>query len=96
MGLFRRLQYLLPGRRAAEEREMRAEFEALREFADPRDLGNLTLAAENARAVWGWAWLATPHRGRPVRRPRARARTELYRRRRAVVGSRDRRQRGDL
>jgi putative ABC transport system permease protein len=51
------LQYLLPGRRAAEEREMRAEFEALREFADARDLGNLTLAAENARAVWGWAWL---------------------------------------
>jgi putative ABC transport system permease protein len=57
MGLFRKLQYLLPGRRAAEEREMRAEFEALQEFADPRDLGNLTLAAENARAVWGWSWL---------------------------------------
>jgi putative ABC transport system permease protein len=50
-------RYLLPGRRAAEEREMAAEFEALKEFAEPRELGNLTLAAENARAVWGWSWL---------------------------------------
>jgi putative ABC transport system permease protein len=57
MELLRRLKYLLPGRRAAEEREMRAEFEALQEFAEPRELGNLTLAAENARAVWGWTWL---------------------------------------
>src|SRR5262249_41294456 len=52
----RRLRYLLPGRRAAEEREMTREFEALRELAVPAELGNLTLAAENARAVWGWAW----------------------------------------
>jgi predicted permease len=59
MELFRRLQYLLPGRRTADEREMRAELEALREFAEPRELGNLTLAAENARAVWGWTWLET-------------------------------------
>src|ERR1044072_6304337 len=36
---------------------MRAEFEALKDFAPARELGNLTLAAENARAVWGWAWL---------------------------------------
>jgi predicted permease len=55
--LIRRLQNLLPGRRRAEEQEMRAEFEALQAFADPRELGNLTLAAENARAVWGFAWL---------------------------------------
>jgi predicted permease len=51
------LGYLLPGRRRAEEDEMRAEFEALQEFAPARELGNLTLAAENARAVWGWTWL---------------------------------------
>ena len=57
VSLWRRLSYLLPGRRRAEEDEMRAEFEALKEFAPPRELGNLTLAAENARAVWGWAWL---------------------------------------
>ena len=36
---------------------MRAEFEALQELAPRRELGNLTLAAENARAVWGWTWL---------------------------------------
>jgi hypothetical protein len=48
---------LLPGRRKAEEIEMAAEFEALKGIAPARELGNLTLAAENARAVWGWAWL---------------------------------------
>ncbi len=26
-------------------------------MAEPGELGNLTLAAENARAVWGWNWL---------------------------------------
>lgn len=36
---------------------MRREFEALQAFAGPRELGNLTLAAEDARAVWGWGWL---------------------------------------
>ena len=36
---------------------MRAEFEALQSFAGARELGNLTLAAEDARAAWGWAWL---------------------------------------
>ncbi|MCL4401296.1 MAG: ABC transporter permease [Acidobacteria bacterium] len=30
---------------------------ALAEIAGRRELGNLTLAAENARAVWGWTWL---------------------------------------
>jgi predicted permease len=55
--LMRRLGYLLPGRRRAEEEEMRAEFEALQDLAPARELGNLTLAAENARAVWGWTWL---------------------------------------
>jgi predicted permease len=53
----RRWKYLLPGRRRREEDEMRAEFEALQQIAPARELGNLTLAAENARAMWGWAWL---------------------------------------
>src|SRR3982751_74455 len=57
MSFLRRLLYLLPKNRRSEEREMRAEFEALQAFANPRELGNLTLAAESARAVWGWAWL---------------------------------------
>ncbi len=37
---------------------MREELESLRELAGhPRELGNLTRAAENARAAWGWTWL---------------------------------------
>lgn len=55
--MFRRLKYLLPHIRRREEREMEEELAALREIAGPRELGNLTLAAENARAVWGWTWL---------------------------------------
>src|SRR4051794_36603474 len=57
VNLLRRIGYLLPGRRRTEEEEMRAEFEALKEIVPARELGNLTLAAENARAVWGWTWL---------------------------------------
>ena len=36
---------------------MQEELAALEEIAGRRELGNLTLAAENARAVWGWEWL---------------------------------------
>jgi len=39
------------------EREMQEELKALEEIAGRKELGNLTLAAENARAVWRWAWL---------------------------------------
>ena len=53
----KRLRYLWPGYRRAEEREMQEELAALEEIAGRRELGNLTLAAENARAVWGWEWL---------------------------------------
>jgi predicted permease len=53
----RRWKYLFPGFRRAEERDMQDEFDSLKEIAGPRELGNLTLAAENARAVWGWGWL---------------------------------------
>lgn len=36
---------------------MQEELAALEQIAGRRELGNLTLAAENARAVWGWEWL---------------------------------------
>lgn len=36
---------------------MQEELRALTEIAGKRELGNLTLAAENARTVWGWTWL---------------------------------------
>jgi predicted permease len=50
-------KYLIPRFRRAEERDMQEEMEALAGIAGRRELGNLTLAAENARAVWGWTWL---------------------------------------
>src|SRR5215467_13129565 len=59
MGIWRRLKYLLPSYRRAEERDMQEEFDALAAIADRRQLGNLTLAAENARAQWGWTWLSS-------------------------------------
>src|SRR5258708_36610358 len=36
---------------------MREELEALAEIAGPRELGNISCAAEEARAVWSWRWL---------------------------------------
>lgn len=51
-------KFLLPGYDKRQEREMREEFEALEGIADRRDLGSLTLAAENARSQWRWAWLS--------------------------------------
>ena len=57
MSWWRRLLYLWPANRRALEQDMQEEMEALRELAGRRELGNLTLAAENARSVWGWDWL---------------------------------------
>ena len=57
MMLWRRLGYLLPWRRRAAERDMRDELRSLAEMARPGELGNLTLAAEDARAEWGWTRL---------------------------------------
>src|SRR5437879_12213089 len=56
-GQMTRWKFLLPHLRRKEEREMQEELAALEEIAGRRELGNLTLAAENARAVWGWEWL---------------------------------------
>mgnify|MGYP001079593031 CR=1 FL=1 len=57
MNLRGKLIYLLPCRRRAEERDMQEELRSLKEMAGPGELGNLTLAAENARAVFAWIWL---------------------------------------
>ena len=57
MMLWRRLGYLLPWRRRAAERDMQEELQSIAEMAGPRELGNLTLAAEDARAEWGWTRL---------------------------------------
>jgi predicted permease len=57
MTLWRRLTYLLPWRRRAAERDMQEELRSISAMADLRELGNLTLAAEDARAEWGWTRL---------------------------------------
>jgi predicted permease len=57
MTLWRKLAHLIPSVRRAAERDMRDELDALREIAGPGELGNLTLAAEDARAAMGWITL---------------------------------------
>jgi putative ABC transport system permease protein len=57
MSLWKRLLYWWPSNRRSIELEMQEEIEALQQVAGRRELGNLTLAAENARSVWGWDWL---------------------------------------
>jgi len=52
-----RWKYLIPHFRRTEEREMQEELTALIRDRGKAELGNLTLAAENARMVWGWTWL---------------------------------------
>lgn len=61
MSILHRLKYLTPSRRRALERDMREELESLAAIAQTQEarseLGNLTRAAEEARAVWSWIWL---------------------------------------
>jgi macrolide transport system ATP-binding/permease protein len=52
-----RLKSLWPAWRRRQEREMREELASLGGIAGAKELGNLTLAMENARAIWGLAWL---------------------------------------
>lgn len=54
MKVWNKLLNLLPARRRALEADMREELEALRGLAHPGELGNLTRAAENARAELSW------------------------------------------
>ena len=51
---WRKLKYLSPSRRRQEETDMQEELESLAQIAGRRELGNLTIAAENARAAWHW------------------------------------------
>ena len=55
--ILKRLLYLLPWRRRAAERDMQEELQSIAAMAAPGELGNLTLAAEDARAEWGWTRL---------------------------------------
>ena len=59
MMIWNRLRYLWPAWRRHEEREMREELESLTAIAGAKELGNLTLAVEDARATWGWTWLGS-------------------------------------
>jgi predicted permease len=54
MPLLKRLQFLLPRWRRAAERDIDDELRSIRAMAGPNELGNLTLAAEDARAELGW------------------------------------------
>ena len=54
---WKKLTLLWPSRRRREELDMQEELKSLAQFTDPRELGNLTLAAESARETWGWTWL---------------------------------------
>ncbi|MBZ5593775.1 MAG: ABC transporter permease [Acidobacteriia bacterium] len=57
MMIWNRLKYLWPAWRRRQERDMREELESLTAIAGSKELGNLTLAIEDARATWGWTWL---------------------------------------
>ena len=61
MSLLWKLKHLLPARRRALEDDMREELASLAaisaEEGERRDLGNLTRAAEESRAVLTWTWL---------------------------------------
>jgi putative ABC transport system permease protein len=57
MMFWKRLGYLLPWRRRAAERDMQEELRSIAAMATPGELGNLTIAAEDARAEWGWTRL---------------------------------------
>jgi predicted permease len=59
VSFWRKLRALLPGYRAAQEREMQEELESLKAIAGRNELGNLTLVAEDARSAWRWNWLDT-------------------------------------
>lgn len=61
MSLIGKLKYLLPSHRKAVETDLRDEIECLAAIAEAEgaraNLGNLTRAAEEARATWTWTWL---------------------------------------
>jgi predicted permease len=56
MSLWKKLTHLIPAVRRAEERDIREELESLRDIAGPAALGNVALAAEDARGVFQFRW----------------------------------------
>jgi predicted permease len=62
MQFWQRLKSLLPSHRREREDDMQAEFDSLAAFAEPGELGNLSRAAEEARAVWSWIWIEQLYR----------------------------------
>jgi putative ABC transport system permease protein len=56
MSFWKTLRSYRPSERAARERDMQEELESLRAMAGRKELGNLTLAAENARRAWTVLW----------------------------------------
>lgn len=54
MSIWKKLTYLVPSNRRAAERDIQEELESLAEIAGRRELGNLTLAAEDARSELTW------------------------------------------
>ena len=56
---WKRLTYLWPARRRREEKEMREELESLAAIAGSKEIGNVALAMEDARAAWGWTWFTS-------------------------------------
>ncbi len=57
MTLWRKLRNLPRSRRRSLEQDMREELDSLAAMAPAKELGNLTLTAEEARATWSWTWL---------------------------------------
>lgn len=57
MTFWKKLVRLWPSQRRRDEQDMQRELASLREMARPGELGNLTLAAEDARQTMSWPWL---------------------------------------
>ena len=56
MKILRRLHYIF--RQRQMERDLAQEIEFHRHMTDsPREMGNITRAREEARAVWVWPWI---------------------------------------
>jgi hypothetical protein len=62
MSVWRKLKYLLPSYRRALEKDMEEELRSLSELSGTGELGNLTRAAEEARAVWACVWVEQLYR----------------------------------
>ena len=97
MSRWRKLNYWInPGARRAEERDIQEELEALRQFAEPGELGNLTLAAEDARGQFGRLWLERLGQDMRYALRSMRPSQGLHRPRRCLACARHRREHRDL